>query len=265
MTNDPIEVSEDEAVDVARAVMDFTAVDPSKAPLVRARLWRLRRSSWGWEKLLHLATQVASEEPDAAFWLAVKQEGKYVAILAALGGSLVIVAPESLKNTPAPRWARSADEAQRVIEGLALDDTKRLSSEREVAGGKLVEPAWPDVAILKEGELVTGSPFKDFRVEGHYYLPQSLRPELADAANALDRSLSFIVQKAYLKARDRIQKAPAAQHPDLLDTPKARVFLVFPSWIALEIERRARELDLSNSSVITTALVWGLPEVVNEK
>ena len=252
--------------------MDFTLVDPTRAPLARARLWVLRRIDWGWAGLREKAAKVASEEPKAAFWLKVEHEGNAVAILASVDGTVVTLKPASLNSVAAKRLTRSPEEADRVLKLLAPEKSGDASfapvfgREREVVNNELVEPLWPDVETLKEGELVRGSPFKNFRVEANYYLSQPLVKNVKDTAQKLDKTMSYIVQKSYVLARDRIQKTTSAA--ELSEHPASRaqsVFLVMPSWMALEVERKAAALDCSKSKLLAAAVAWGLPRIENEK
>ncbi|MFO0675927.1 MAG: hypothetical protein U0169_05300 [Polyangiaceae bacterium] len=281
MADERIYLSETDEVDVAAAVMDFSSVDPTKRGLARARLWLLRRSNWGWARLHEIAAKVAAEEPKMAFWLKVEHEGDDVAVLGSVDGALVTIKPESVKDLSVKRLARSSGEAERVLKVLvpprgADASLAELSErEREIVGDKLVEPSWPESETLKDGELVRGSSFTDFRIEGNHYMPERLVKDVTELATKLDRSMSYVVQKAYLRARDRIQrvtsraelpKPPPTSAPNTTRlTEKRAVFLVMPSWMALEVERKAAQIDCSKSMVVTAAVVLGLPEIATEK
>ncbi len=279
ITDDEISLSRTDEVDVAAALMDFTSVDPTKTDLERARLWLIRRSPWGWDGLLGIAAKVAREEPRAAFWLKVEHHGEDAAILASIDGHLAIMKPDALKDPLSRRMVRSSAEAERVMKVLApvrgedASDTALSAGEREVVENKLVMPLWPDTETLRNGELVDGSPFEDFRIEGNRYLPERLVNEILDLSIKLNGSMSAVMQKAYIRARDRIQKTRSSSElpkPPFAPTTKRltdkkSVFLIMPSWMALEVERKAAELDCSQSTVITAAVVWGLPDVAREK
>jgi hypothetical protein len=267
LANDEIGLSATDHVDVAAALLDFRSVEPEKLSLARARLWLLRRVGWGWSSLREHAAKIAAEESSAVFWLKVEHEGHDVAILVATDGRLSTVKPESLDRA-AKRLARSSEEATRVLQVLGSERPRDASfarspqGEREVVNNGLVEPEWPDSKTLKEGEFVRGSAFTLFRVQGTYYLRPSLVKDLDQAVEKLDRARSNVVQRSYLRARDRIEKATSsAELPETLSARPQPVFLVLPSWMALEVERKAAELDCSRTEVIVAALVWGLPEI----
>lgn len=281
VADERIGLSETDEVDVAAAVMDFSSVDPAKRGLARARLWLLRRSSWGWGRLHEIAAKVAAEEPKLAFWLKIAHHGDDVALLGSVDGALVTLRAASMKDLSAKGLARSSSETDRVLKVLAPSRGPRSSldelagREREVVGEQLVEPSWPESETLKDAELVRGSRFADFRIEGDHYIPERLVKDIASLAAKLDTSMSNVVQRAYLRARDRIQRAtskmelpappsaPASATTRVTD--KQVVFLVMPSWMALEVERKAAQLDCSKSKVVTAAVVLGLPGVMTEK
>jgi hypothetical protein len=270
LPDEAIGLSATDPVDVAAALIDLGGVEPAKLPLARARLWLLRRIEWGWSGLREHAAKIASEERRAIFWLKVEHRGDAVAILAAADGDLVTLKPESLDHV-AKLLTRSTEEAARVAKVLGSDrarDTSFAGSferEREVVNDQLLPPLWPDSKTLKEGELVRGSAFARFRVESTYYLEQSLVKDMDHAAQKLDRSRSNILQRSYLRARDRIQVATSrAAFPKTPSSRPKAVFLVLPSWMALEVERKAAELDCSRSQIVTATLAWGLPGLANE-
>lgn len=65
-----------------------------------------------------------------------------------------------------------------------------------------------------EAYRYTVSPSAPDRRKQSLYFPDSMLKEMADEAARQDRSLSWLIQKAWRLARDEIKRFPAATRPE---------------------------------------------------
>ncbi len=275
--DDPIALGADEPVGISSTLIDLEAVPAEAKEMTRARLWIVRKGQWGWAGFSDAVAKIAAQEPKAAIWFKIEHEGKPVLLLTALDGKLEVAPVDVLKgDLVEKKIARDATDAARLVEVLGPDRESDASiaalegREREVEAGRLVAPFWPDTTTLESGEFVPAGPFRDQRVEGSYLLPERHALGVEAMARTTDKSMSNIAEQCYLLARSQIAKAKKVGDLPRLSTGapngQARaemqsVFLVFPAWMALEIERRAHDLDASKSTIIAAAISIGLPQI----
>ena len=153
---------------------------------------------------------------------------------------LVRLAPGAVEVLPLIAWP-STDEPRHaaVIEALRAADKAAL---------------FPEVVPTRERAVDPSA-----KLEMSVYLHSSMLDDLQREAGRLDRSLSWMVQRAWIEARDRIRGASRdALAPQLLPVDGAPVkqSLYVPASMLIEIEEAAARLDSSKSWLVRAA--WSL-------
>jgi uncharacterized small protein (TIGR04563 family) len=157
---------------------------------------------------------------------------------------LVRLAPGAVEVLPLISWP-STDEPRHaaVIEALLAADKAALFPEVVPTRDRAVDPS--------------------AKLEVSIYLPGTLFDDLQGEAARLDRSLSWMVQRAWIEARDRIRGASRdVLAPQLLAFDGAPVTqsLYVPASMLVEIEEEAARLDSSKSWLVR--LAWSLARAV---
>lgn len=103
-------------------------------------------------------------------------------------------------------------------------------------------------------------------VEQALYFPDPMLDEIAAEARRVGRSLSWIAQKGWQLARERIAAAPdraalPRSLPSHLHALKRKQTLFFSSEILAEINEQATRLDCSLSTIVHTAWAIARPEI----
>jgi len=104
------------------------------------------------------------------------------------------------------------------------------------------------------------------RFEHALYFPEPMLDEIQDEATRLDKSMSWIVQKAWVLTREVIARTPdrdaaAALRSEPVVSTKRRQTLYYPGEMLVEMEAEATRFDSSMSWVMQLALELSRPAI----
>ncbi len=95
------------------------------------------------------------------------------------------------------------------------------------------------------------------------YLPQEMVDEVKERGRSEDRSLSWLLQKAWRESRDRVASGVIASSP--YTEKKVKQSAYFPSAILSEIDEEGHKHDRSHSWLIQQAWIYYTREVLGNR
>jgi uncharacterized small protein (TIGR04563 family) len=104
------------------------------------------------------------------------------------------------------------------------------------------------------------------KIEQSLYWPEPLLAFVQAEAHRIDRTFSWVVQRAWKLTRDRIAALASAEQAkehvgSLVEVAKRKQNLFFPAEILGEMKREAARLDRSTSWVVHLAVSLSRPEL----
>jgi len=152
-----------------------------------------------------------------------------------------------------------------VVRGGHVEEMTTSARDQDAHVKRLLDTDKADLfpVAVPWSERVAG---KSDKFENALYFPEPMLDEIQDEATRLDASMSWIVQKAWVLAREVIARTPdrdAAQalRSDYVDATKRRQTLYYPGEMLVEMEAEATRFDSSMSWVVQLAFEIARPAI----
>jgi uncharacterized small protein (TIGR04563 family) len=106
------------------------------------------------------------------------------------------------------------------------------------------------------------------KIEQPLYWPEALLAFARAEARRLDRTISWLVQRAWKLASGRIRGIPSTEQAkghtvSLVDTPKSKMNLFIPADMLEEMKAEAARFDRSMSWLVNLTLTLARPDLEN--